>query len=105
MSQEEIDLQGTRILVVVVVPLLAQHFLQVFAVEMGLDTPLLTPEAARVLTGHRYPGNIRELKNMERALEKTYGNIAAAARLMGVDRTKIYRKLKQAGKLPPRASV
>ena len=118
---------------------------------MRLDTPMLSPEAVQMLSGHDYPGNIRELKNvveraliesrggdigpehlqlgvsrapqassttvqdaidalplnfgeveaglMARALRETKGNVAAAARLLDVDRNKLYRRLRAAGLL------
>ena len=127
------------------IPLLAQHFLQLFAREMGLAAPMLNEGAVRVLGGHDYPGNIRELKNIveraliesqggdievehlhlgaggsaaglttsleavvedlpfnfrqaeialfERALKRAKGNVSSAARLLGVERTKVYRIL------------
>ncbi|MDB6136711.1 MAG: Fis family transcriptional regulator [Verrucomicrobiales bacterium] len=50
-------------------PHLASHFLSLFASEMGLAAPVLTPEALNSLSHHPWPGNVRELKNvMERAL-------------------------------------
>lgn len=50
-------------------PLLAGHFLSVFAAEMGLAAPALSPDALATLRNHPFPGNVRELKNvMERAL-------------------------------------
>jgi DNA-binding NtrC family response regulator len=131
------------------VPLLASHFLRMFAAEMGIRAPLLTHEALAVLTNYEFPGNVRELRNIieraliessgaailpshlhllrrgartsapeirgekpsasardlplnlaqaedlliQRALQETDGNIADAARLLGVHRTRIYRKL------------
>ncbi len=130
------------------VPLLAEHFLRIFAAEMGRQPPLLSKQAVAALKAYRFPGNIRELKNIieraliessgetilpehlqplsralsrsnnvnhetkrgfaaslplnlseaedaliQRALEETNGNIAEAARLLGVHRTRIYRKL------------
>ena len=131
------------------IPLLAQHFLQLFAREMGLEPPALGKEVVSLLTNYDYPGNVRELKNvvehaliesrggdigpehlhlmaavdpaaspleraleelpydfaeaelllLERALKKTDGNITAAARLLNVNRIKIYRRLKEAGRL------
>jgi len=127
------------------VPLLAFHFLRMFAAEMGIKAPLLSQEALDALKAYHYPGNVRELKNIiecaliesganvilprhlrfvhrapplparrtqvnladslplnlaeaedlliQRALERTGGNIASAARLLGVHRTRIYRKL------------
>ena len=131
------------------VPLLAAHFLNIFAAEMGQPSPGLTPAAAAALRAYDFPGNIRELKNIiersligsggetilpehlhlpccsavpapvitalgkeftaklplnlaqaeealiQRALDETGGNIAEAARLLGVHRTRIYRKLAQ----------
>ncbi|MEO6742670.1 MAG: sigma-54 dependent transcriptional regulator [Chthoniobacteraceae bacterium] len=132
------------------IPLLAAHFLQMFAGEMGLTPAALSPEALALLTAHPFPGNVRELKNMieraliasggkairrehiqlpsaasavtitttalarnpaealplnlddaeqaliQRALEQTGGNIAEAARLLGVNRSRIYRRFPQA---------
>jgi len=135
------------------IPLLAEHFLSLFATEMGIPVPPLSTAAVDALTRYPFPGNIRELKNiieraliesggeeiqprhlylsnlsarvpamstatasmpalapsrsddiplnlgqaeailMKRALEQADGNIAKAARLLGVNRTRIYRKL------------
>ena len=130
------------------VPLLAAHFLKMFATDMGLPSPGLTRAAAAALQSYDFPGNVRELKNIieraliesggdtilpehlhllrgrpaiapaaspaarkdsiqslplnlaeaeemliQRALDETDGNIAEAARLLGVHRTRIYRKL------------
>ncbi len=132
------------------VPILATHFVRLFAAEMGMKAPAITPAAMEALQEHDYPGNVRELKNIieraliesdggaiqidhlglpaasvpppaqrpptdrkeaasslplnlaeaeelliQRALHETGGNIADAARLLGVHRTRIYRKLAQ----------
>ena len=131
------------------VPVLAGHFLERFAMDMGQPSPGLTPAAVAALREYEFPGNIRELKNIieralitsggetilpehlhlfrgapplaparskagrelganlplnlaaaeealiQRALDETNGNIAEAARLLGVHRTRIYRKLAQ----------
>jgi DNA-binding NtrC family response regulator len=51
------------------IPLLAQHFLQRFAVSLGRRMTEISPEAMDVLVQHRWPGNIRELANaIERAV-------------------------------------
>ncbi|MBM3242609.1 sigma-54-dependent Fis family transcriptional regulator [Candidatus Poribacteria bacterium] len=136
-------------------PLLAHHFLRIFATEMGIQMPTLSLEALAVLESYHFPGNVRELKNIieraliesggaeiqpdhlsfihtslvsskpngteayatpdkesalldlplnlqqaeailiKRALAKTEGNMAEAARLLGVNRTKLYRKIAQ----------
>ena len=126
------------------IPLLAQHFVELFATEMGVAPPAITPAALSTLVDYAYPGNVRELKNaieraliesggkdidtphlhlsadvaapsapppafsvddlplnmaqaeralINRALAQTRGNVAKAARLLGINRMKIYRKL------------
>ena len=131
------------------VPLLAAHFLQGFAADMGRKPSALSREAQSALQAYHFPGNVRELRNIieraliesggetirvehvrllaaprspqgvapaaarpapaalplnlaaaeevliQRALEETGGNIAEAARKLGVHRTRIYRKLAQ----------
>ena len=50
------------------VPVLAQHFLDKFAKQMGKPVYRLDGEAMRALLAYDYPGNVRELENiMERA--------------------------------------
>ena len=56
------------------IPLLAQHFLEMFTKEMGREPPALTLDAVDRLTSHDFPGNVRELKNViERALIQSDG--------------------------------
>ena len=122
--------------------LLAGHFLQLFAAEMGIEHPPLSAGVLDLLGKQDFPGNIRELKNVveraliesrgqeirpehlhlaetilpaaappssvpdlplnleqaeqlliQRALDQTGGNVSEAARLLGIDRNKIYRRL------------
>lgn len=132
------------------IPLLAHHFMNMFAVEMGISPPGYRTEALDELVGYGYPGNVRELKNVveramiesagqeistqhlrleatssapqssdltrkglddmpfnfakaenfliQRALDKTDGNVTQAARLLGLDRNKVYRILAKAKK-------
>ena len=127
------------------IPLLAGHFLKLFAVEMGIGPPAFSAAAVAHLADYDFPGNVRELKNIveraliesggadigaehlrltgqrshtaasvepgltidelplnfaeaetmliERAVARAGGNISKAARLLGIDRNKIYRKL------------
>jgi len=64
------------------IPLLANHFLEVFAREMGITKATLTPEAMDHLTGYQFPGNVRELKNIiERALIQSGGEAIEPAHL------------------------
>ena len=132
------------------IPLLAQHFLQIFSREMGREAPGLSEPAQATLCSHTFPGNVRELKNIiergliesrggpiephhlhfaapmadgsladdgaplpalpdnlddavtytelwvvKRAMDRTNGNIAETARLLGTNRNRIYRVLGQ----------
>jgi DNA-binding NtrC family response regulator len=64
------------------IPLLVEHFLQLFAAEMGRDIPVVSPGALEMLQQHTYPGNVRELKNIvERALIESRGGDVAAEHL------------------------
>jgi DNA-binding NtrC family response regulator len=153
------------------VPLLAEHFMKVFAHDMGIKPPRLSARALARLASYDFPGNIRELKNIiersliesggediqpshlylsdltvsslvpessdhnmpraekaaaaeeetadtllplnlekaealliQRALSETGGNIAKAARLLGINRTRIYRKFQEDKSAIPSAS-
>jgi two-component system response regulator PilR (NtrC family) len=46
------------------IPLLVNHFLERFSKESGKPLPVLSPEAMRVLLGHEWRGNVRELENL-----------------------------------------
>lgn len=127
---------------------LAKHFLQQFANEIGRLAPELSESACRRLRSHSWPGNIRELRNlMERIsyltsgplidesdlafvtspgssgdvanipanmplsqatdlFQKQYiqqhvdvaeGNLAQAAKQLGLHRSNLYRKMNQLG--------
>jgi len=57
-------------------PLLAEHFLQRLATEMGMRPPQLSAEAQTALAAYDFPGNVRELKNLlERALIESGGGV------------------------------
>jgi two-component system response regulator HydG len=45
------------------IPLLVEHFLQLFAVQKGKDIQGVSSEALRVLLDYPWPGNVRELEN------------------------------------------
>ena len=50
------------------IPLLAQHFLEIFARRSGRAIKRLAPESVALLAGYRWPGNVRELEHViERA--------------------------------------
>ncbi|MEX2583857.1 MAG: sigma-54 dependent transcriptional regulator [Gemmatimonadota bacterium] len=51
------------------IDLLSSHFVDVLCRERGIPQKSVTQEAAALLRGHNWPGNIRELKNtIERAI-------------------------------------
>ncbi|MGA8481251.1 MAG: helix-turn-helix domain-containing protein [Chthoniobacterales bacterium] len=131
------------------IPLLVEHFLRLFATEMGMTSSALEPAALELLLAYSFPGNVRELKNVierpliesggstiqarhihllqavprrqpvaeahsettaddlplnldeveqlliQRALDRTGGNVAEAARLLGVNRSRIYQRFSQ----------
>ena len=56
------------------IPLLAEHFIRLLAVEMKRVPPELSEAALAALLDYHFPGNVRELKNLvERALIKSQG--------------------------------
>jgi len=58
------------------IPLLADHFLERFAAELGRPKARLSPDALRLLQAHAWPGNIRELMNvLERAATLAEGEV------------------------------
>jgi DNA-binding NtrC family response regulator len=64
------------------IPLLVDHFLKLLASEMGFRPPKIAAEASASLRSYRYPGNVRELKNLvERALMASGGATIHAVHL------------------------
>ena len=56
------------------IPLLVNYFLQMYSQTHQVPTPELAPDALDALLQYRWPGNIRELKNVvERLVVKSYG--------------------------------
>jgi transcriptional regulator with GAF, ATPase, and Fis domain len=56
--------------------LLADHFLQQFAAQIGRAQPVFSDSAKRAMLGYRWPGNVRELRNvMERSSYLAQSNI------------------------------
>jgi DNA-binding NtrC family response regulator len=61
------------------IPLLAAHFLKVYADENETPVPSLAPEALRILMDYEWPGNVRELENaMERGVVLATGRTIPA---------------------------
>jgi len=46
------------------IALLAEHFLHLYAADMGILEPVLSPAALGTLEAYAFPGNVRELKNI-----------------------------------------
>lgn len=64
------------------VPVLVEHFLQMFAAQHRLPLPAVSVEAREALMAYRWPGNIRELKNVvERVVLKANGQAVGLAEL------------------------
>ena len=126
---------------------LADHFLNVFAVQARRLNLKLSDEARKRLQAHSWPGNVRELRNLmervaflapgetveaedlafilspekqnlfepsldlglgeatngfqqdfiRRAIKRVKGNMSEAARLLGLHRSNLYRKMRQLG--------
>ena len=57
------------------VPLLAQHFVERFAHELGKDISEISEGALKILMDYNWPGNVRELENaVERAMVTSRGH-------------------------------
>jgi len=56
------------------IPLLANHYLKVYAEENGFPPPALSSDALRMMMDYEWPGNVRELENaMERGVVLSNG--------------------------------
>ena len=66
------------------IPLLVNHFLERFSRESGKPLPVLSPEAMRVLLGHEWRGNVRELENLiERVVAFSVGGAVTDTDVQG----------------------
>jgi two-component system response regulator PilR (NtrC family) len=66
------------------IPLLVNHFLERFSRESGKPLPVLSPEAMRVLLGHEWRGNVRELENLiERVVAFSVGGTVTDTDVQG----------------------
>ena len=62
------------------IPLLVDHFLEKFNIEMGKEIRGISEGAVRILMSNDWPGNARELRNViERAVVVAKGNIVTEA--------------------------
>ena len=68
------------------IPLLVEHFLSMFAKEMGIQKPKIEKEAVNALQDYHFPGNVRELKNIiENSLIKSGGSTIKLEHLHFID--------------------
>jgi DNA-binding NtrC family response regulator len=66
------------------IPLLAEHFLTTFALDMGKRIESISEASIRELCAHSWPGNIRELRNViERAVVFCEGTVLSTENLIG----------------------
>ena len=66
------------------IPLLAQHFLDLYSSENNLAVRKLSPDAMRALIDFEWPGNVRELENaIERGVVLSSGPVIGADLLPG----------------------
>ena len=64
------------------IPLLAEHFLRLYAEKNRKAVHGFTPEAIVALREHSWPGNVRELQHaIERAVVLTRGEVVGASEL------------------------
>ncbi len=121
------------------IPLLAQHFLELYGERFGRPELVLTREALAALASYPFPGNVRELENIiqaavalapgeaitaadlrlevagdhtpgsrvlvslreverrhiQRVLRAVGGNRQEAARILGIDRSTLYRRMRR----------
>jgi DNA-binding NtrC family response regulator len=80
------------------IPVLAQHFLQRFTERYERTVAGFTPEAAKVLRGYDWPGNVRQLENLvERAVLLARGELVDVGdlELTGPRRTPVVTPLEQ----------
>jgi two-component system response regulator PilR (NtrC family) len=61
------------------IPLLAEHFVRKYSVELGTEPVRFSVEAMRLLERYEWPGNVRELENVvERTLALRSGPVVTA---------------------------
>ena len=84
------------------IPALARHFLARFAAEEGKRIRLITPEALRMLTAFRWPGNIRQLENaLFRAVVLAEGDSVGLAEFPQIARRSSRRRITAARRTMP----
>ena len=62
------------------IPLLANHFLNLFGRQNRVAPPALTQDAMACLQGHAWPGNVREIRNLMERLVVLHGSQTVSPR-------------------------
>ena len=62
------------------IPVIAQHLMDMFCAESGLEPRRFTPAALAVLSEHEWSGNVRELRNVVQRLIVSGRNPTVSAR-------------------------
>jgi transcriptional regulator with PAS, ATPase and Fis domain len=74
------------------IPLLAQHFVQQFCKQMGMETKTISQRAMKILEEYNWPGNVRELENaIERAVALSQNGTLSPDDLFFASRRKLSR--------------
>jgi DNA-binding NtrC family response regulator len=75
------------------IPLLLNHFLELYAKNMGKSPKIISNEAVKVLTEYDWPGNVREVQNIvERFTTITKGSIIDLKDIATLDMSKREKK-------------
>jgi DNA-binding NtrC family response regulator len=70
------------------IPVMVEHFLARIAAERGSRIPAIAPDALAALSGHDWPGNVRQLRNViERAIAVAGDVTHLSPRLFGLEGT------------------
>ncbi|RTZ99805.1 MAG: hypothetical protein DSY90_00475 [Deltaproteobacteria bacterium] len=65
------------------IPVLCDHFINIFSAALGKKSPGVSPAAAKILNEHPWNGNVRELKNViERAMILCKGDQITSSHLV-----------------------
>jgi len=88
------------------IPLLTAHFLKMFATDMGIEHPSISPEGLSALEAHYFPGNVRELRNIiEGALITSGGSVIQPEHLHFIDlNDSVALSLRETPTSPPKRS-
>lgn len=82
------------------IPLLINHFVNIFASETGRENVTLGPDAFSALMQYHFPGNVRELKNIiEHALIKSDSSIIHSEHLRFVNINRTASSIERSGDL------